>query len=209
MKSLKYIAILLLIFTAELAATILPPTSRGAYSSGRRLIGQTITFTGSGSFDNDSQTGEYGPIWLWDFEYDGTNFSGDIQTGSMTAAHVYNTPGVYKVGVQYRDDDEQWGSVYTFTITINRVDRYYYVKDHLGSVRQTVNGSGAIVSAQDYYPYGEVLRAYNNSLANEKYKFTEKERDVETGFDYSISRYYDNKLGVWLQVDPMGDDAPG
>lgn len=42
-----------------------------------------------------------------------------------------------------------------------------------------------IVSAQDYYPYGEILRSYTlGSGAYNKFFFTEKERDTETNYDY-------------------------
>jgi RHS repeat-associated protein len=42
-----------------------------------------------------------------------------------------------------------------------------------------------------------------------KYKFTEKERDAETSYDYFGARYYNNKLGVWLSADPMDEKYPG
>ncbi|MBW7843483.1 MAG: RHS repeat-associated core domain-containing protein [Ignavibacterium sp.] len=40
---------------------------------------------------------------------------------------------------------------------------------------------------------------------NTKYKFTSKERDVETGYDYFGARYYDSRIGRWLQVDPLAE----
>ena len=61
----------------------------------------------------------------------------------------------------------------------------------------------------DYYPYVEVLREYNNSSANEKYKSTGKERDGESGLDCFGARYYDSGVGRWLAVDPMADKYPG
>jgi hypothetical protein len=49
----------------------------------------------------------------------------------------------------------------------------------------TLDKTSDIVSAQDYYPYGEILRSYTlGSGANKKYYFTEKERDTETNYDY-------------------------
>jgi RHS repeat-associated protein len=42
-----------------------------------------------------------------------------------------------------------------------------------------------------------------------RYKFTEKERDNETSYDYFGARYYNNKLGVWLSADPLADKYPG
>ncbi len=86
--------------------------------------------------------------------------------------------------------------------------RYYYVKDHLGSIRQTWKENGAIVNGQDYYPFGEVLRQYTVSNPIEKYMFTEKERDKETGYDYFGARYYDPQIGRWLSVDPLAHNYP-
>ena len=54
----------------------------------------------------------------------------------------------------------------------------------------TLDENSDIVSAQDYYPYGEILRSYTlGSGANKKYYFTEKERDTETNYYYFGARY--------------------
>jgi RHS repeat-associated protein len=77
-------------------------------------------------------------------------------------------------------------------------------------IRMTLNENSNIVSAQDYYPYGEILRSYTLGIgATDKYKFTEKERDTETNYDYFGARYYDSELARWLQVDPMSTQRPG
>ena len=48
--------------------------------------------------------------------------------------------------------------------------RNYYIKDHPGSIRVVVDQGGEIVSAQDYYPFGETLREYVASNGeNDKY----------------------------------------
>lgn len=82
--------------------------------------------------------------------------------------------------------------------------------NHLGSIRQTIDEAGTIVAAQDYYAYGEIIpsRSYNAGTADEKYKFTEKERDNETNYDYFGARYYNSKLGLWNSVDPLADKYP-
>ena len=44
----------------------------------------------------------------------------------------------------------------------------------------------------------------------ERYTFTGKERDSETGFSYFGARYYDSDLMTgWLSVDPLANKYPG
>ena len=90
--------------------------------------------------------------------------------------------------------------------------RYYYVKDHLGSIRQIIHktadyGNSNITCARDYYPYGRILRETNNA-EEERFKFTEKERDQETDFDYFGARYYDSGIGRWTTADPLAALRP-
>ena len=41
---------------------------------------------------------------------------------------------------------------------------------------------------------------------DERYKFTSKERDAETGYDYFGARYYASPLYHWTKVDPLADN---
>jgi RHS repeat-associated protein len=93
---------------------------------------------------------------------------------------------------------------------VNRTDeRSYFVKDHLGSVRITFSqDSTVILNAQDYYPFGETMRVLPGNPYQNRYKFTEKERDDQTGYDYFGARYYDSELGRWLSVDPLAEIYP-
>ncbi|MBZ0182895.1 MAG: hypothetical protein K8F60_10595, partial [Melioribacteraceae bacterium] len=76
------------------------------------------------------------------------------------------------------------------------------MKDYLGSIRITVDQNNEITNGQDYLPLGSIFREYNIASSNEKYDFTEKERDTETGLNYFGARYYDSDLGRWTSVDP-------
>lgn len=48
---------------------------------------------------------------------------------------------------------------------------------------------------------------YNTSW-NAPYTFSGKDKDVETGYGYLSTRYYDSGLSVWLSVDPLSDKYP-
>jgi RHS repeat-associated protein len=82
--------------------------------------------------------------------------------------------------------------------------------DHLGSIRVVVNEAGNIVSSDDYDPWGMIMdgRSTDDNYYNAKYKFTGKERDKETGYDYFGARYYDSRIGRWLVVDPLFKNYP-
>jgi len=62
-------------------------------------------------------------------------------------------------------------------------ERRYFLKDHLGSIRATVDQNGNVDSYDDYYPFGLVMpgRTVNVSNPNDHYKFTGHERDDEAG----------------------------
>ena len=85
----------------------------------------------------------------------------------------------------------------------------YYYKDHLGSVRAVVNGSNELVSAQDYDQWGYLLQSRTYASDESKFKFTEKERDKESNYDYFGARYYDARVGRWGQTEPLLDKYPG
>ena len=57
-------------------------------------------------------------------------------------------------------------------------------------------------------PYGELFLNQQTSHYNERFKFTGKERDTETGYDYFGARYYSSDLTAWLSPDPLLDKYP-
>ncbi len=75
----------------------------------------------------------------------------------------------------------------------------YYHTDMLGSVRAITNASGGMVIRQDYFPFGES----GSTMAGDPRRFTGKERDAETAFDYFDARYYRNVWGRFTAADPV------
>src|SRR6185295_8783800 len=96
----------------------------------------------------------------------------------------------------------------------------WLVPDQLGTPRMVVDQSGALsgISRHDYLPFGEELfggppnqpglggrlttQGYSAS-DNVRQKFTQKERDNETGLDYFLARYYSSTQGRFTSVDPL------
>ena len=85
---------------------------------------------------------------------------------------------------------------------------YYYHPDHLGSATWITNSARVPVEFIHYMPFGELWYNQQASAYNERFKFTGKERDEETGYDYFGARYYSSALPMWLSVDPLSDDYP-
>ncbi|MCI0450266.1 MAG: hypothetical protein L0Y79_10870 [Chlorobi bacterium] len=84
--------------------------------------------------------------------------------------------------------------------------KYYYLKDHLGSVRVVINSTNTVVSAQDYDAWGYLLENRSYNATSIKYDFTGKERDAKSNYDYFGARYYDSRIGRWGQVEPLYND---
>ncbi len=66
---------------------------------------------------------------------------------------------------------------------------------------------GSIENESDYYPFGGE-RVVSQSVTNQNYKFTGKERDAESELDYFGARYFSSTMGRWLTPDWSGVPAP-
>lgn len=66
-------------------------------------------------------------------------------------------------------------------------------------------GSGNnVFEACDYNPWGHIIRRYVSEREDfSENKFTGKERDLESGYDYFGARYYDSRIGRWGQTEPL------
>lgn len=86
------------------------------------------------------------------------------------------------------------------------VIRYEYA-NHLESASLELDPNGAVVTYEEYFPYGGTSYQAGVSaddISLKRYRFCGKERDEETGFYYYGARYYPPWLGRWMQCDPAG-----
>jgi len=95
------------------------------------------------------------------------------------------------------------------------VQIHWLVTDQLGTPRMIFDQSGSLagVSRHDYLPFGEEVPAnFRTGIPgygandNVRQKFTQKERDNETGLDYFGARYYASTQGRFTSADPMSGE---
>jgi RHS repeat-associated protein len=88
----------------------------------------------------------------------------------------------------------------------------YQLTNHLGSSILEVDEAGAVISYEEYHPYGTTsvwLAEGATEVSVKRYRYTGKEKDDETGLYYHGARYYLCWLGRWLSPDPIGiSDGP-
>jgi RHS repeat-associated protein len=81
---------------------------------------------------------------------------------------------------------------------------YYYTQDKIGSTRVVTNDTGTVVYSEAHDPYGGIQKTWVNDF-DPKRKFSDKERDQETGLDYFGARYYSSGSYRWLSLDSVLD----
>jgi len=88
--------------------------------------------------------------------------------------------------------------------------RRYYLKDHLGSIRAVLDGSGNAAERRGYYPFGLPMPGrYEKGSPPTKEDYTGHVKDEATGLHYAGARYYSSAFGRWLGPDPiLGQKGP-
>lgn len=67
---------------------------------------------------------------------------------------------------------------------------YFYHSDHLGSASWITNQTGNAVQHLQYLPFGERYIDQRTAGYQERFTFSGKETDCETGYSYFGARYY-------------------
>jgi RHS repeat-associated protein len=78
----------------------------------------------------------------------------------------------------------------------------WYLPDRLGSVRDITDNTGAVIDHIDYDGFGNVTNE-TQSGNGDRYKWTGREFDSETGLQYNRARYYLPGAGRWTTQDPI------
>ena len=180
-----------------------------------------VVFSMSSSYDPDGGYINYTKWYINGVYQTGGSYGRNMPTCFVLHGEP-NSSGCYELGqgistvtvkLELRDNAGDWSST-TKTYSIKKhKGRRYFVKDHLGSVRATVNRDGNVLVYDDYYPFGLVMpgRSSNSANPNDNYKFTGHEFDDEAGLNliHAGARMMDPVLGIWTSIDPLASKFPG
>ncbi len=114
--------------------------------------------------------------------YDGSNAVADIDQNGNVLARYAETQNI----------DEPLAELRSGTTS-------YYESDGLGSVTSLTNGAGAIANTYTYDSFGNVT-ASTGSITN-RFQYTAREFDSESGLYYYRARYYDPSTGHFISED--------
>jgi RHS repeat-associated protein len=81
--------------------------------------------------------------------------------------------------------------------------RYYYTRDHLGSLRELTDSNGAVRARYSYDPFGRRTRLTGDLDA--EFAFAGRFHAAEAELDIARYRAYEPGLGRWLSRDPLPD----
>jgi len=81
----------------------------------------------------------------------------------------------------------------------------YYAKDHLGSIREVADASGAVRARYEYDAYGRRLKIAGDLESD--FGFTGHFYHAASGLHLAPFRAYDPETGRWLSLDPLREVA--
>ncbi len=201
---------------------------RLAYSyTGNQLTSLTGTATGTYSYDLLGNMTHDGVNNLY-LKYNCLNLIEKVErNGSTLAKYSYLADGTklsatdadgnglyYAGSLVYRKQNGIWSLESTgfnggrFVATNNGAEPHYFISDHLGSVRAVINANGEVVERNDYYPFGLRWNEANSMLADNRYRYNEKEEQSFINVPYIDygARMYDPKFRLsWNASDPLAE----
>ncbi|MFH1202581.1 MAG: RHS repeat-associated core domain-containing protein [Candidatus Omnitrophota bacterium] len=193
------------------------------YDVANRLVDDgTYTYIYDDNGNLITKTNKSNPSDVTTYGYNVENQLISIDYGPSTIDYIYDGLGrrieknVNEVITRYVYDNEDILAEYDVTNTLTakylhgpgideplRMERggqlYYYHVDGLGSITALTDNTGAVVRTYTYDSFGNIVNQ-TGTLSN-PFTYTGREFDSETGLYYYRARYYDARIGRFLQED--------
>ncbi len=157
-----------------------------------------------------------------EFVYDGQNRLAEILNGTHESLFTYNSDDRVVKDVEYVSG--KMASTTTYLWLGNRLleektsegtkyfyrqglvetngEKLYYTRDHLGSIREITESTGALVAKYQYDPWGvttQLAGTYVSDLGFDGYL-----KHAVSGLLITPHRFYAPRMGRWLSNDPAG-----
>ncbi|GAA4469208.1 SpvB/TcaC N-terminal domain-containing protein [Phytohabitans houttuyneae] len=146
---------------------------------------------------------------------DGIRRKERVYLGAFEVYREYDATGtsvrLRRESLRVMDDQAQVAQVETLTVDEGAavadpvpVQRYQ-LANHLGTASVELDEAGALISLEEFTPYGASALQAGRGVAEvslKRYRYIGRERDGETGLDYAGARFYASWLGRWCSPDP-------
>jgi RHS repeat-associated protein len=193
---------------------VLGPNPTINQANNRFTSGQNYGYDSAGNLTSDPATLANGIVY--DAENRQTQYT---KTGQLTNSYQYDG-----AGHRVKKIDNNGTTIFVYNVENQLIAEYtsgapsgvggtsYLTSDHLGSTRVVMKSDGN--ARHDFLPFGEELQAGIGGRTSGlgyvadsvRQKFTQKERDIESGLDYFHARYYSSAQGRFLSPDePFAD----
>ncbi len=170
------------------------------WADGRQLMsavaqgGTTITYT----YDVDGtrtvkRVGEVSHTYIWEDSkplQEWVSGNTDVHTAGTIMYFYYDMNG-RPYGLQYN------GNI------------YYYLLNAQGDVIRMLDSTGTTVASYEYDPFGNIITATGIMAEANPLRYRGYYYDRETGFYYLNSRYYDPKIGRFINADSYVSTGQG
>jgi RHS repeat-associated protein len=113
----------------------------------------------------------------------------------------YSQAGSGSLTLQVSYVNSPWIDAKIARITASGGAKHYYVPDKLESATHLLNTSEAIVNSEATDAWGNVVAS--SYTVTDRYGFTQREKDGESGVMHYRARSFDSQIGRFLQVDPL------
>ncbi|MDX6501147.1 MAG: hypothetical protein QOG23_4407 [Blastocatellia bacterium] len=192
-----------------------------SYDAAGNLTTDTFTGEGTRTYDAENRMKQAWANNQWQtYTYDGDGHRVRRNVNGTETWQVYGIGGEvlaeYAGNVGPATPQKEYGyrNGQLLVTAESSANIHWLVTDQLGTPRMIADLSGSLsgVSRHDYLPFGEELYAGVGGRTtglgytgdNVREKFTQKERDIETGLDYFQHRYYESGQGRFTSPDPFG-----
>ena len=161
----------------------------------------------SGSAGSDSVHCKYAP--------DGSMVYMETTTNGQTTKHKYivDTVGEIPVILMVLDANDNDAVVKTYIHANGQVlmqhdgdmedQRYFYLHDRLGSVRQVIDTDADVVNCYTYDPWGSTIGAETNETLPNRYRFAGYRWNPQLLQYYCNARWYDPTISRFSARDPV------